>query len=121
MLSGSLLFSGACLAADSAFTSNLNNTAGNIGYGTTANLNNANSLLYLKIGSVLRLATTFVGVFFFGLMIYAGYTWMMARGNEQAVEKAKNIMTTAVIGLVVILGAYVITQVFSNLWTSVKS
>ncbi|MBI4812330.1 hypothetical protein HY798_02705 [Candidatus Falkowbacteria bacterium] len=42
-------------------------------------------------------------------MIYGGYTWMTASGNEQQVEKAKGIIKNAVIGLIVVLAAYVVT------------
>ena len=66
--------------------------------------------LYFQIGQVLNIATTFLGVVFLGLMIYAGYLWMIARGNEQKIEEAKNIIIYAVIGLVVVLAAYAITQ-----------
>jgi len=74
------------------------------------------STLPQKIGKVLNIATTFLGVIFLGLMIYAGYLWMLARGNEQEVEKAKNIIIYAVIGLVAVLGAYSITQLMATLW-----
>ena len=74
------------------------------------------STLPQKIGKVLNIATTFLGVIFLGLMIYAGYLWMLARGNEQEVEKAKNIIIYAVIGLVVVLSAYAITQLMATLW-----
>ena len=69
-----------------------------------------------KIGKVLNIATVFLGVVFLGLMIYAGYLWMLARGNEQEVEKAKNIIIYTVIGLVAVLGAYSITQLMATLW-----
>jgi hypothetical protein len=34
---------------------------------------------------------------------------MLARGNEQEVEKAKNLIQAAVIGLMIVLSAYAIT------------
>lgn len=61
------------------------------------------------IGSVIKIILSFLGVFFLILMIYGGYIWMMARGNDQEVQKAKNIIINALIGLVVILSAYAIT------------
>ena len=42
-------------------------------------------------------------------MIYGGYIWMMARDNEQEVTRAKNLITAAVIGVVVIVLAYAIS------------
>ena len=74
------------------------------------------STLPQKIGKVLNIATTFLGVIFLGLMIYAGYLWMLARGNEQEVERAKNIIIAAVIGLVVVLSAYAITRLMAKFY-----
>ncbi|MEA3463467.1 MAG: pilin [Patescibacteria group bacterium] len=61
------------------------------------------------IGKVISIILAFLGVLFLILMIYGGYIWMMARGNEQEVEKAKNIIKNALIGLVVVLSAWAIT------------
>jgi len=43
------------------------------------------------------------------LVIYGGFLWMTARGNEQQVTKAKDLIISAVIGLVIVLAAYAIT------------
>lgn len=62
-----------------------------------------------------------LGIIFLVLMIYGGYVWMMARGNEQEAERAKNIMQRAVIGLIIIIGAYAITAfVFSGLEKAIQ-
>ena len=61
------------------------------------------------VGNLIKIFLSILGVLFVVLMVYAGYLWMNARGNEQQVEKAKNILTQAVIGLIVVLGAYSIT------------
>ena len=42
-------------------------------------------------------------------MIYGGFMWMQARGNEEYVRKAKEIIWSAVIGLVIIGAAYALT------------
>lgn len=50
------------------------------------------------------------------LVVYAGFLWMTARGNEDTVTKAKNILAGALIGVFVILASYGVTQyVFENL------
>lgn len=50
------------------------------------------------------------------LVIYAGFLWMLSRGNEEEVTKAKDILEGALFGLVIILASYGITQwVFENL------
>lgn len=45
-----------------------------------------------------------------GLLVYAGFLWVWARGNQEEVTKAKNIIQGTVIGLVVVLAALGITQ-----------
>lgn len=43
------------------------------------------------------------------LNIYAGFTWMTAGGNEEAVTKAKTTIRNSTIGLVIVLSSYSIT------------
>ena len=50
-----------------------------------------------------------VGLIFLILMIYAGYLWMTARGEEGPIETAKKIITSSIIGFVLVASAYAIT------------
>ena len=61
------------------------------------------------IGKIVGAALAFIGILFFVLMIYGGFLWMTARGNEENVTKAKELIIAAVIGLVIVLAAYAIT------------
>lgn len=50
------------------------------------------------------------------LVIYGGFVWLFSRGNEEEIQKAKDILYGALFGLIIILASYGITQyVFSNL------
>src|SRR3989339_1839588 len=51
-------------------------------------------------GNVVNMIFIFVGLIFFALMVYAGLRWMTARDQADKVEKARNTMIAAVIGLV---------------------
>ncbi|MCD4693869.1 hypothetical protein K8R62_00750 [bacterium] len=66
-----------------------------------------------SIGSVLATAIkaflSFLGIIFIILIIYGGFRWMTARGNEQQVTEAKQSIQRAVIGLIIIIAAYAIT------------
>ena len=62
------------------------------------------------LGNVIGAALSLVGVFFFILTIYAGLTWMWARGNEEQSKKALNTIIAAVIGLIIVLASYAITN-----------
>ncbi|MDP3971076.1 MAG: hypothetical protein Q8P90_05310 [bacterium] len=51
-------------------------------------------------------------------MFYAGWLWMIARGNQDQVKKAKDILTGTVIGLFFILASYTLLNfVFRSLVT----
>jgi hypothetical protein len=62
------------------------------------------------IGRLISAALGLVGIIFFVLMVYAGFLWMTARGNEKTTAKAKEAIVSAVIGLVIVAGAYAITN-----------
>ena len=61
------------------------------------------------LGTVISTALMLVGVIFLLLMVYAGILWMTAKGDEGQIDKAKNIVTAAVIGLVLTVSANAIT------------
>ena len=47
---------------------------------------------------------------FLVLMVYAGFLWMTSAGDSKRVDKAKQILVTAVTGAVIMASAYVITS-----------
>ncbi len=61
------------------------------------------------LGNVLGVALSMVAVVFFVLMLYSGIMWMIARGNEEKEEKAKETIIGAVIGMIVIMLSYSLT------------
>jgi lysylphosphatidylglycerol synthetase-like protein (DUF2156 family) len=67
------------------------------------------NFLATNAGQVISLVLSFVGVIFLGLMIYAGIMWMTSSGNQEAVTKAKDLITNAIIGIVIVFAAYAIT------------
>jgi len=84
------------------------------GMGYTANTTSGTTLLLSKITILISLILSFVGVVFLILIIYGGITWMTASGNDKQVEKAKNIISRAAIGLTVVILAYAITSFVIN-------
>jgi len=61
------------------------------------------------INTVISAALALLGVIFLILMLYAGYNWMVARGDEEKVAKAKETITRAIIGIIIVVGAYAIS------------
>lgn len=61
-------------------------------------------------GEIIKTALSALGLLFFVLVIYAGIRWMTARGDEEAVTKARETIFAAVIGLAIVLASYAITS-----------
>ncbi|MFH0951523.1 MAG: hypothetical protein V1765_03570 [bacterium] len=61
------------------------------------------------IANIISVVLSFLGVIFLILMIYGGYTWMTATGNEQQITKARTIIVAALIGVLITVAAYAIT------------
>ena len=61
------------------------------------------------VGTAVSVFLSVLGIIFIVLMLYGGYLWMMARGNEEQVTKAKELIQAAVIGLIIIIAAYAIS------------
>jgi len=62
------------------------------------------------IAQVITYLLSFLGVVFLLMVIYAGVIWMTAMGESKRVEKAKNIIKTGVVGIVVIVLSLAIVQ-----------
>ncbi|MFH1047752.1 MAG: pilin [Patescibacteria group bacterium] len=60
------------------------------------------------IGTIINAFFGLLGIVVVSLFIYAGFLYMTARGESQQIEKAKQIMTNAVIGLIIIVLSYAI-------------
>ena len=66
--------------------------------------------LRITVGQIINVSLTLLGMVAVSLMVYAGFLWMTAAGNDDQIGKAKSVMTAAVIGLVIIMSAYAITR-----------
>lgn len=64
----------------------------------------------LIVGRIISVALGLLGIIAVCLILYAGFMWMTAGGNEEKVATAKKTIMSAVIGLVIIMSAYAITR-----------
>ncbi len=74
-----------------------------------------------SISTVITGVLSLAGTIFLVLTVYAGILWMTAQGNDEKVSKAKDIVTQAIIGLAITLGAYAITAFVTGKLTSTPS
>lgn len=67
---------------------------------------------------IVRTFINFVGVIFNIFVIYGGFLWLTAAGNDDKIDKAKSIIRDGVIGIIVVimaLGIYaMVLGIFSN-------
>lgn len=66
------------------------------------------------VGSLINGALGLLGVVMVVLFIYAGFLWMTAAGNKDNIDKAKQILISAVIGSVILMAAYAIATFVIN-------
>ena len=70
--------------------------------------------LRVIIARIIRVFLTLLGMVAVIIVIYAGFLWMTAAGNDEKVDKAKRILLQGVIGLTIILLSYAITTFVFN-------
>lgn len=53
---------------------------------------------------------TFVGALALLFFIYGGFTLILSRGSTDQVKKGKDIMVAAIVGLIIVFGAYMLVR-----------
>tara|TARA_Y100000310_G_scaffold342575_1_gene446384 strand:+ start:327 stop:728 length:402 start_codon:yes stop_codon:yes gene_type:complete len=71
------------------------------------------------VGGIIKSFISILGVIFMAYIVYAGYLWMIARGEEEKVTKAKAIIRGSIIGLIIVLFAYAITAFIVSRFASI--
>jgi uncharacterized membrane protein len=61
-------------------------------------------------GILINAFLSVLGVVFLILALYGGFIWMKAKGNEKEVERAKDVLTNAIIGIIIVFVAYAISR-----------
>jgi len=95
-----------------ALDSSLGLNNGNVGSATQLGTQDVRQ----TIGKIINVALSLLGVVVLVIIIYGGFLWMTAGGNDEKVGEAKKWIFGGIIGLVIILSAYAIASfVISNL------
>jgi len=78
----------------------IENIGGSVGLGTADLKQTVINIIQWVLGILALVAAV--------MIIYGGFIWLTAGGNEESVEKAKKIISAAVVGLIVVLLAWAI-------------
>lgn len=81
--------------------SRLSTTGANAGL-DTVNLREA-------IALIIKSLLGFLGSVFVILIIYAGFIWMTSGGSSEKIDRARKILTSSTVGLLIVILAYAIT------------
>jgi Type IV secretion system pilin len=101
-------------APDTSSLSGLEATANKVDAYKTQTSANAKDTILDRVGGIVGLILSFIGILFLVLTVYAGFLWMTAQGNSGQVDKAKDLLVNAIIGLVIVSAAYSITIFIGN-------
>jgi|GEM_PF-959261 cysteine-rich repeat protein len=102
-----LVVTGCCLAlpvfAQADMTTEMETLAEIAGFSTTASIP-------VIIARLIRTFLSFMGVILVGYFLYGGSLWMMAAGEQAKIDKARRVLIHSVIGFVIIITSFAITQ-----------
>lgn len=68
------------------------------------------------ISGLIRLVLIIAALVFFFMLVIGGIRWMISGGDKAATEAARNQITAALIGLLVVFAAWAIIQLVRNLF-----
>jgi len=66
------------------------------------------------VGKIITQFITLLGIVAVVIILYGGYQWMTASGDQAKVDKGKKILTQGIIGLVIIVLSYAIANFVIN-------
>lgn len=66
------------------------------------------------IANIFTVIITLIGLAAFVMLIIGSVRWLLSGGNSSNVEKARNTMTYAVIGIVVALSAFIVLNLIAG-------
>lgn len=84
-------------------------TSGLGGFAASAGYGSKTQTPEFYIGLFLTSLFSILGMIAIIMIIYSGFVWMTARGNEAQVTKAKENLFQVIIGLIFIIGGYALT------------
>lgn len=58
--------------------------------------------------TIVKYLITFLGIIAVIIILYGGFIWMTAAGNDDRVKKAKDIIIAGIIGLIIVISAFAI-------------
>jgi TRAP-type C4-dicarboxylate transport system permease small subunit len=70
------------------------------------------------IQSIIQILATLAGLLSVGFFVYGGIGYITSSGNPESLDKSKKTILYSAIGLAVVLGAFVLSNIITQLATS---
>lgn len=80
--------------------------------GTTTGLENTS--VQGIVGNIIKSIIGLFGIVATAFIVYGGILWMTSGGEEEKVKKAKKLMISGIVGMVIIVSAYAVTSYLMN-------
>lgn len=62
------------------------------------------------IGSILKVIISLFGIFALIILVYAGVLWMFSKGDPVKIQKAKKLIASGLVGMLIIISSYAIVS-----------
>lgn len=62
------------------------------------------------VGRIINIIIGFLGLILVIIIIYGGFLWMTSGGNEEQIKKARGLITSAVVGIGIVILSYAIAH-----------
>ena len=79
---------------------------GELGPFAGKNLSNPVDTITSYVSSIVGILTIFASIWFLFMILFAGYEWISAGGDSKKIASARDRITHAFIGLVIVVGAW---------------
>lgn len=66
------------------------------------------------VGQIINVALGFIGILLLFYLLYAGFLWMTSGGEDDKVGEAKTMIKNAIVGLIIIIAAFSISNFVLN-------
>lgn len=91
-------------------------TIGGVGLGPFGSINTGDRMAGITgvintISSVIGMLTVVASIWFMFMLLFAGYEWISAGGDQKKLSSAKDRITHAFTGLVIVVGAWSLVAV----------
>jgi heme/copper-type cytochrome/quinol oxidase subunit 2 len=86
-----------------------------LNYASNFGLNSADEDVRQQAVDVIRYLMTFLGIIAVAIILWGGFQWLTAAGNQDRIESAKKTIIAGIIGLIIILAAFAIVTFVVNI------